>query len=108
MEPSSTNNSLAPVSRRHRLSLLEAKRFLDYQNCDTWLQYMQETFDTRGEIIRFSFLGNHMFFVRHPEHIDQVIRSTNFTKQGDFSRYVSLVMGDGLVTSQGNDKWRTR
>ena len=84
----------------------ERLKMLDYQNCENWLAYLQSLFGRYGDVIRLSFLGHHLFAIRNPADFDKIFKQALFEKKGDFHRYHHLLMGDGLVTSSGNERWK--
>lgn len=100
----SGNSSLLPLAKSP--GFFERLKMLDYQNCESWLEFLAALFTRYGDVIRMSFLGHHLFAIRNPEDCDKIFKSDVFEKKGDFHRYHHLLMGDGLVTAPGHERWK--
>jgi cytochrome P450 len=61
---------------------------------------------TQGDLVRFWFLGRNLVLLRHPDHIRHVLQENvkNFSKQTRSYAAMRLLLGQGLVTSEG-DFW---
>lgn len=59
-----------------------------------------------GDLVYAPLMGDGTWFVLAPEHVDHVLRNTSvYAKNTRGYRATRIVLGDGLVTSQG-DKWK--
>ncbi|MBI3959567.1 MAG: cytochrome P450 [Chloroflexi bacterium] len=64
---------------------------------------------TYGDIVQFRFAGQTAFLLNHPDFIQQVLvtEHSNFTKGRALHR-MRLVLGHGLLTSEGSDHQQAR
>jgi cytochrome P450 len=59
-----------------------------------------------GDVVRFRLLHMNVYLLNHPDAIEEILRtaSDHFIKD-DFTRRLSIAVGNGLLTSEG-DTWR--
>jgi cytochrome P450 len=61
---------------------------------------------TYGDIVHFRLPGQRIYLFNHPDAIEEILkRSTDDLRKDDFTRDLSLAVGQGLLTSEG-DFWR--
>jgi cytochrome P450 len=67
----------------------------------------QEATQAHGDIVRFRFLHNTAHLIRHPDMIEHVLltHQRNYTKQTPGIQKLQAILGQGLLTSDG-DFWR--
>jgi cytochrome P450 len=80
------------------------------QSIENLLDEIPRLFDEYGDVVAVSFLNRHMVFIRHPEHIyDVVLRKAGSLQKGpDYTskRFgLASFLGNGLLTSNG-DFWK--
>src|SRR5579862_7698383 len=70
------------------------------------LDFLRETANRHGDVVRVSIGPLRMTLVSHPELVENVLVSQNRLWQKDrFLRVLRPVLGDGLLSSEG-DFWR--
>lgn len=71
-----------------------------------WMGCLTECAKKYGDAVFFRFFKVPICLLVHPDYIEQVLatQQTNFTKSRDY-RVLSYVMGEGLLTSEG-EGWR--
>jgi len=71
--------------------------------------FVKNRFETYGDIYYSNFRGSHLYLMRHPEHIHQVLvaQGAKFqkTEKGITARQLARYLGTGLLTSNG-ELWR--
>lgn len=69
--------------------------------------FVERRFETFGDIYCAPNPDGHLYVLRHPEHIGEVLRSraADFGKTHTALQRIGDVLGDGLLTSDG-DLWR--
>jgi cytochrome P450 len=59
-----------------------------------------------GDVFRLKLLGTHIYTLTHPDYIKHVLRNNHRHFRKDFfTRQLSALLGEGLLTSEG-DFWR--
>jgi cytochrome P450 len=73
------------------------------------LRFVGERFETYGDLYYAPGPDGHLYSVRHPDHLQEVLvtRAAQFDKTHSAFRQLSELLGDGLLTSDG-DRWRRR
>jgi len=68
-----------------------------------------ETYDVYGDVARWRFAGRTYFSLRSPEHLKHVLISNqdNYVKSFQY-RLLAVLMGDGLLTNEGESWTRQR
>lgn len=71
------------------------------------LEFMQEVRERFGDVASMRIMGTRVVLVSHPDGVRQVLQDnhTIFTKQNSDYRLLARVLGQGLVTSDG-EFWR--
>jgi len=71
-----------------------------------WLGFYQRCADEYGDVVRINIAHVPVYLVVHPRDIETVLitKAANFTKSADY-RALSRVLGQGLLTSEG-DFWQ--
>lgn len=79
-----------------------------YDSSQDLLRWMSEQFDRFGDIYKASIYGASVYVTREPEHAEHVLRGNwqNYTK-GQTIKRVALLLGNGLMTSEG-EFWRSQ
>ncbi len=69
--------------------------------------FVQERFDRYGDIYYAPSDGTGLFVLRHPDHIREVLalRANKFRKEHSAMRRLSQVLGQGLLTADG-ESWK--
>lgn len=62
-----------------------------------------------GEIYDLNLGFGNLTICNHPEHADHVLRknAANYSKEGSFWKTAKALMGEGIITSEG-EQWRTQ
>ncbi len=69
------------------------------------LHFYPEMCARYGDVVRFRGLGSFVWFlISHPDDIERVLKSKQYPK-GMFIQNIKMLVGNGLVTSEG-DFWR--
>ena len=73
---------------------------------DGWLDFLTRCVQEYGDIVSFRFLGVPVCLINDPAAVERVLMTDhqNFTKSLDY-RALSRVLGNGLLTSEG-DLWK--
>jgi cytochrome P450 len=71
------------------------------------LGLLMRSFQDHGDVVRLRFGHMPVFLLAHPDHVRHVLRENhrNYSKRTPSIARVKLVMGEGLVTSDG-ELWR--
>jgi cytochrome P450 len=79
-----------------------------YDSSQDLLRWMSEQFDRFGDIYKASIYGANVYVTREPEHAEHVLRVNwqNYTK-GQTIKRVALLLGNGLMTSEG-EFWKSQ
>ncbi|XP_070852391.1 probable cytochrome P450 313b1 [Drosophila suzukii] len=77
---------------------------LQMMNPETFLQYM-DGLSRQFKAPFISWMGTNCFlYINDPNSVEQIFNSTHCTNKGDFYRFVSSAIGDGLFTSS-SPRW---
>ncbi|EDW84316.1 uncharacterized protein Dwil_GK14074 [Drosophila willistoni] len=77
---------------------------LQMMNPETFLPYMNEL-SHRYKVPFISWMGINCFlYVNDPQTVEQIFNSTHCTNKGEFYRFMSSAIGDGLFTSS-SPRW---
>ncbi len=62
-----------------------------------------------GDVVRFGAESRPIYFVNHPEYVKHVLQDNNhnYCKKNQFNDLLKLIVGEGLLTADG-DVWRRR
>ncbi len=73
------------------------------------LRFVGERFGTYGDLYYAPGPDGHLYSVRHPDHLQEVLvtRAAQFDKTHTAFKQLSELLGDGLLNSDG-DRWRRR
>jgi cytochrome P450 len=79
-----------------------------YNSAQELLGWMSEQFERFGNIYKASIYGTDVYVTREPAHAQRVLRENwqNYTK-GQAIKRVALLLGNGLMTSEG-EFWRSQ
>ncbi|EDW59721.1 probable cytochrome P450 313b1 [Drosophila virilis] len=78
---------------------------LQMMNPQTFLQYM-DGLSHKYKAPFISWMGTNCFlYVNDPQTVEQIFNSTHCTNKGDFYRFMSAAIGDGLFTSS-SPRWQ--
>ncbi|XP_064546960.1 probable cytochrome P450 313b1 isoform X1 [Drosophila montana] len=78
---------------------------LQMMNPQTFLQYM-DGLSHKYKAPFISWMGTNCFlYVNDPQTVEQIFNSTHCTNKGDFYRFMSSAIGDGLFTSS-SPRWQ--
>lgn len=70
------------------------------------LDFMLQASRQYGDVVKFSLPGYPIYLFNHPDHIEEVLRHKNqFFIKDSLTRDGSLIVGNGLLTSEG-DFWK--
>src|SRR5690242_8887665 len=59
-----------------------------------------------GDVVRFTLPGQLILLLNHPDAIEEVLKTkSDYLRKDDFTQRLSLAVGQGLLTSEG-DFWR--
>jgi len=74
----------------------------EYTTAQDLLSWMGERFRRFGDIYRALIYGTNVYVTRDPQHAEHVLRESwqNYTK-GLFSKRVAILLGNGLMSSEG-------
>ncbi len=72
-----------------------------------FLEYVQEQWETHGDIFQISVGGTTMVFMMHPDHVHYVTigNRKNYDKLKSYDAVRKYALGNGVLTSRG-DLWR--
>ncbi|XP_017073417.1 probable cytochrome P450 313b1 [Drosophila eugracilis] len=77
---------------------------LQMMNPETFLQYM-DGLSRQFKAPFISWMGTNCFlYINDPHSVEQIFNSTHCTNKGDFYRFISSAIGDGLFTSS-SPRW---
>ena len=73
------------------------------------IRYVGERFETYGDFYYAPGPDGHLYGIRHPDHLQEVLvtRAAQFDKTHSAFKQLSGLLGDGLLTSDG-ERWRRR
>jgi len=70
------------------------------------LGFLTRISQAHGDVVHFTLPGQRIYLFNHPDAIEEVLkRSGDDIRKDDFTRNLSLAVGRGLLTSEG-DFWR--
>jgi len=74
-----------------------------YNTADDLLLRMVEDFNKYGEVYRASVFGANVFVVSKPEYCERILRRNwrNYSRSGQVVKRISLLLGNGLISSNG-------
>ncbi len=89
-----------------QLAWVATGHFID----EGFLDQLMLWFDEYGDVVHSNFLGRNMVYLRHPEHVHDVVlrKAANLRKGFDYTdrRFgMASVLGNGLLTNDG-ESWR--
>jgi cytochrome P450 len=58
-----------------------------------------------GDVVRFTLPGQQVYLLNHPDAIEEALKASGDLKKDDFTQRLSIAVGRGLLTSDG-DFWR--
>lgn len=89
--------------------LLESSALLGHLHSmrDGWPQLFMRAMHEKGDIVRLRFAMKHVYFLFHPSYVAQVLtrHSDRYARQTRGYKKLGLLLGQGLVTSEG-DFWK--
>ncbi len=72
------------------------------------LTFLTRISRTYGDVVHFTLPGQHIYLFSHPDAIEEILkRSADDLRKDNFTRALSVVVGQGLLTSEG-DFWRSQ
>jgi cytochrome P450 len=103
------HRTLPPGPPPRSASWLEAARYVWGFTTDP-VGFVRSRFDRYGDVYFVDNPGRGLFVLRHPEHFHEVLvsRASAFGKAHDAFKQLGTVLGDGLLTSDGDDWKRQR
>ena len=67
------------------------------------LGFLTQISREHGDVVSFRLPGQRIVLLNHPDHIDEALRAHNdHLIKDEFTRRLSIVMGKGLLTSEGS------
>lgn len=99
--PSSKANAAGSgTSAERRLPPGPSDRYL---SVDDLLDWMAENFAKYGDIYRASVFGSEVYVVSNPEYCDRILRWNwrNYPRKGQIIKRIALLLGTGLMASNG-------
>ncbi len=84
----------------HRLPPGPSESFIAVDGLFHW---MAENFDRFGDIYKAYVFGSNVFVVSNPEYCEQILRWNwrNYERKGQIVRRIALLLGNGLIASNG-------
>jgi enediyne biosynthesis protein E7 len=75
----------------------------EYNPTEDLLWWMSENFTRYGDIYRASIFGRHVYVVSNPEYCEHILRWNwrNYARSGQVVKRISLLLGKGLIGSNG-------
>jgi cytochrome P450 len=95
-----------PPGLQRNLPFYLFSRFFRVSNPIVLFEYLQETY---GNIVHYRLLHNHIVFLNEPEYIREVLinQAQHFIKERT-QRRMKILLGEGLITSEGETHMRQR
>jgi cytochrome P450 len=74
-----------------------------YASADDLFRWINEHFATYGDIYKASVFGSNVFVVSNPEYCERILRTNwrNYTRSGQVVKRIAFVLGNGLISSNG-------
>ncbi|HTR15795.1 MAG TPA: cytochrome P450 [Acetobacteraceae bacterium] len=74
-----------------------------YNGTEELFFWMNENFAQYGDIYRASVLGSNVYVVSNPEYCERILRRNwrNYTRSGQVVKRIALLLGSGLIASNG-------
>ena len=96
---------MTPAGPAPRKGLVSSVRYLVGFARDP-IGFVKKRFETYGDIYYVPNDDGGLFVLRHPDHLREVLttRASSFTKEHTAFAQLSRVLGEGLLTSDG-DTW---
>jgi cytochrome P450 len=101
--------NLPPGPKPRTASWIEAAKYIWGFTTDP-VGFVRSRFDRYGDVYYIDNPGRGLFVLRNPEHFHEVLvsRASSYGKAHDAFRQLGTVLGDGLLTSDGDDWKRQR
>ncbi len=95
-----------PPGLQRNLPFYLFSRFFRVSNPIVLFEYLQATY---GNIVHYRLLHNHIVFLNEPEYIREVLinQAQHFIKERT-QRRMKILLGEGLITSEGETHMRQR
>src|SRR6516162_3008297 len=80
-----------------------------YHSTEDLFRWMNENFVRYGDIYKASVFGNDVYVVSAPEHCERILRSNwrNYPRKGQIVKRIALLLGNGLIASNG-ELWKSQ
>ena len=77
-----------------------------YNSTEDLFLWMNENFARYGDIYKASVLGSNVYVVSSPEYCERILRRNwqNYSRSGQVVKRIALLLGNGLIASNG-DFW---
>ena len=74
-----------------------------YNSAEDLFQWMNENFVRYGDIYKASVFGSDVYVVSSPEYCERILRWNwrNYARQGQVVKRIALLLGNGLISSNG-------
>ena len=74
-----------------------------YNSAEDLFQWMDENFARYGDIYQASVFGSNVYVVSAPEYCERILRWNwkNYPRQGQVVKRITLLLGNGLIASNG-------
>jgi cytochrome P450 len=75
----------------------------DYSSSEDLFLWMNENFARHGDIYQATIYGETVYVVSNPEHCERVLRRNwrNYARSGQVVKRIALLLGNGLISSNG-------
>jgi cytochrome P450 len=92
------SNSPSPQGRR-----LPSGPSEDFVAIEDLFQWMADNFARFGDIYKASVFGSNVFVVSNPEYCERILRWNwrNYARKGQIVKRIALLLGNGLIASNG-------
>jgi cytochrome P450 len=80
-----------------------------YSSSDDLLQWMAAHFEQYGDIYKASVYGSNVYVISAPKYVEHVLLRNwqNYARKGQVVRRIALLLGNGLIASNG-DFWASQ
>ena len=80
-----------------------------YRSSEDLFAWMNDNFARYGDIYRASIYGSEVYVVSNPEYCERILRWNwqNYPRKGQVVKRISLLLGNGLIASNG-DFWASQ
>jgi cytochrome P450 len=94
------NASTAPAPAELRLPRGPTDHFISVEDLCQW---MMENFAKFGDLYKASVFGSDVYVVSNPEYCERILRGNwrNYPRKGQIVKRIALLLGNGLIASNG-------